>query len=185
MVARTDLVVRLNKLGIACDDVPLDRVDSATSALACLPMYAVANSHGWTSDTQFKLPFFDIEGVEGLREAWAIGKEESLMEVSREHRRVLGQFLRHPRAADAIIYDYAFETLALFLDLASPQVAEVVRVRVARSCVHVARAAGKGLFGTGEKVSEGERAVIDVLRDILGLNDCEPAAIILEELEVR
>lgn len=184
MPVRNEIVARLNKLGIVCEDVPTDRISSATSALACFPMYAVANSHGWTADTQFRLPFFDIEGVEGVREAWAIGQEESAMEVSKEHRKVLGQFLRHPRAADAIVYDYAFETLAAFLDLATPEVAELLRVQVARSCVHVARAAGKGLFGTGEKVSAGERASIDVIREILELDGCDPAAAILAELEL-
>lgn len=41
-------------------------------------------------------------------------------------------------------------------------------------CVAVAEAAGKGLFGTGEKVSAEEKAALDLIRTHLGLN---PAAV--------
>lgn len=38
------------------------------------------------------------------------------------------------------------------------------------SCEAVAQAAGKGLFGSGEKVSEGERAALAKIRSHLGLD---------------
>ena len=41
-------------------------------------------------------------------------------------------------------------------------------------CVAVAEAAGKGLFGSGEKVSAEEKAALDRIRTHLGLS---PAAV--------
>jgi tellurite resistance protein len=41
-------------------------------------------------------------------------------------------------------------------------------------CVAVAEAAGKGLFGSGEKVSAAEKATLERIRTHLGLN---PAAV--------
>ena len=182
-MAASELVSRLNKLGFRCEEVPLDRLVSATAALACMPMYAVANSHGWTSESHFKLPLLDVEGFEGIRESWAIGREEAGFELNKEDRRVLGLFLKNPRPSDSIVYDYAFALLADFLDLASAKLASELRVAVARSCVNVAKAAGKGIFGTGEKVSEGERASILVIADVLDLGSNADAAAILETLD--
>ena len=160
MSSATDEVVsRLHMLGLKCDDVPPDRVSSPIAALACFPMYMVANVHGWTSDRQFKIPLIEIQGLEANQEAFVIGKEEARLEMTAEHRKVVDSMLT-VRPPDRVIYEYALETLKLYLAVAGADVAEQVRVLVARMVVDVARAAGKGLFGTAEKVSPQERECI-------------------------
>jgi len=44
-IAAVSLAERLNRLGLRCEDVPTDRLVSATTALTCFPMYMVANVH--------------------------------------------------------------------------------------------------------------------------------------------
>lgn len=156
-----DLVSRLRMLGLACDDVPPDSISSPIAALACFPMYMVANVHGWTSDRQFKVPVLNIHGFEAFREAYTIGKEEAWMPMTPEHRKVVDSMLATVRPPDRVIYEYALETLKLFLAVATPAVAERVRVLVARLVVDVAKASGKGVLGTGEKVSPEERECIN------------------------
>jgi hypothetical protein len=163
------LVQRLNMLGLACDEVPSDRLTSAVAALACLPMYMVANVHAWTDDTRFEVPLLDLPGSAQIREAFAIGEQEATLHLEARHRKVLGGFLRHARPADRVIYEYALETLRLFLAGADPKVAQAIRVGVARMVVAVAAAAGKGLFGTGSKITPQERACILEIAAVLEL----------------
>lgn len=170
------LVERLNRLGLSCDDVPLDRASSAVTALAAFPMYMVANVHAWTADRQFTLPLVDIPGAEGIREAFALGKQEGRLELSREHRRVIGTLLTSAKPSDRVIYEYALETLAAFLGQAEPAVADAVRAGVARTIVAVARASGEGVFGSGPRVSPEERACIAQIATALRL-DASPAAV--------
>ncbi len=178
------LAARLGKLGLPCgDDVPTDRLSSATAALACFPMYMVANVHAWTGDRQFRVPILDVPGSEQVREAFAIGKQEALLELEPEHRRALGTLMSAPKPADRIIYEYALETLRQLLDVATPDLALVMRAAVAQMVVAVARASGKGPLGSGPKVSPEERACIKEIADALDLERAEPAADALRTLD--
>jgi hypothetical protein len=169
-------------LGLKCQDVPLDRVSSAIAALACFPMYMVANVHGWTSDRQFKIPLLDIQGLEAFREAFVIGEEEARLEMTPEHRKVVDSMLTTARPADRVIYEYALETLKQYLVAAQPTVGERLRTLVARMIVDVAKASGKGIFGTGEKVSPQERECISHIAAELRLTDTASASEILHQL---
>jgi hypothetical protein len=169
-------------LGLTCADVPLDRVSSPIAALACFPMYMVANVHGWTSDRQFKVPLLDIQGLEAFREAFVIGEEEARLEMTPEHRRVVDSMLAAARPPDRVVYEYALETLKQYLAIAQPAVGERIRSLVARTVVDVAKASGKGIFGTGEKVSPQERECINHIAAELRLTDTTKAAAILTTL---
>ena len=178
----SEVVSRLQMLGLTCAEVPLDRIDSAIVALACFPMYMVANVHGWTSDRQFKVPLLDIQGFEAFREAFVIGEEEARLEMNPEHRKVVDSMLSTVRPPDRVIYEYALEALKQYLAIAQPAVGERIRTLVARMVVDVAKASGKGLFGTGEKVSPQERECINHIAAKLRLADTARAAEILKEL---
>ena len=184
----TDLLSRLSKLGLHCDDVPLDRLSSATVALACFPMYMVANVHAWTAERQWEVPIVNLPGAESLRESWALGRQEGVLqrqddvEMTRPHRRVLSSLLTGAKAPDQVIYDYALETLALLVRQARPELVEHLRTAVARMVVAVAQASGEGWFGSGETVSEGERACIERIANELGLRESAAAAEILATL---
>jgi hypothetical protein len=182
----SELVLRLSRrldmLGLATDSVPFDTVNSAIGALACFPMYMVANVHRWTGDWQFKVPLFDIPGLEAIRESIAIGAEESRLPLSDEHRETLGTLLSTGRHADRIIYEYALETLKDYLTAATPAVADSLRVAVARMIVAVAQASGEGVFGTGEKVSPEERTCVGQIAAELRLAETPKAAEILASL---
>jgi hypothetical protein len=169
-------------LGLKCDDVPLDRIDSAIAALACFPMYMVANVHGWTSDRQLKVPWLDLPGAEALREAVVIGEEEARLEMRAEHRKVVDSMLSTVRPPDRVVYEHALGTLKEYLALAQPAVVDKLRTLVAGMVVHVAKASGKGIFGTGEKVSPQERACIQHIAEELRLADTAKAAEILHSL---
>jgi hypothetical protein len=179
--ATSELVARLHMLGLKCEDVPLDRVSSPVAALACFPMYMVANVHGWTADRQFKVPFLDIQGLEAFREAFVIGEEEARLELAPEHRKLVDSMLTAVRPPDRIIYEYALETLKQYLALAQPAVGDRIRTLVARMIVDVAKASGKGIFGTGEKVSPQERECIGQIAAELRLKDTVAAAEILNK----
>jgi hypothetical protein len=164
------------KLGLRCDALPTDRLSSALAALACFPMYMVANVHAWTSDRQFRIPLLDLPGFEHIREAFAIGKQESAFEMSKEHRRVLGTLVSHARPPDLVVYEYAVETLKQLLPLLSPGLAERVRAAVARMIMAVAQASGEGFLGTGEKISPEERTCIAQIDRELSLSASPRAA---------
>ncbi len=174
---------KLAMLGLACDEVPLDRRNSAISALACFPMYMVANVHGWTADRQFKIPLLDIPGSESLRESVAIGAEEGQMSLAPEHAKVVGSMLTPARAPDRVVYEYALETLRDYLALATPQAAEELRTAVARMVVAVSKASGKSILGVGEKITPAERACIDRIADQLQLAASSGASAILKSIE--
>jgi hypothetical protein len=180
--ATTEVVSRLQKLGLKCDDVPLDRLSSPVAALACFPMYMVANVHGWTSDRQFKLPFLDIQGWEAFREAFVIGEEEARLQITPEHRKAVDSMLTSVRPPDRVIYEYALETLKQYLTIAQPAVSEGIRTLVARMVVDVAKASGKNIFGAGEKVSPQERECIGQIAAELRLTDAAAAREILKGL---
>ena len=180
--AISEVVSRLKKLGLKCEDFPLDRISSPIAALACFPMYMVANVHGWTSDRQFKIPVLDIQGLEAFREAFVIGEEEGRLDITPEHRKVVDSMLTTVRPPDLVIYEYALETLKQYLAIALPTVGEKIRTVVARMVVDVAKASGKGIFGMGEKVSPQERECISHIAAELRLTDAAAAAEILNAL---
>jgi hypothetical protein len=183
MSSAASLVVsRLRMLGLQCDDVPADQISSAVAALACFPMYMVANVHGWTADRQFKVPLLDIPGFEALREATVIGEEEARLQMTPEHCKVVDSMLAEPRPADRVIYEYAIQTLKEYLAIAQPTVVAKLRTAIARMVIAVAKASGKGIFGTGEKVSPQERECIKYISAELQLTDTPKAAEILNQL---
>lgn len=162
---------RLTRLGLVPEAVPVptDRVTSAVSALACFPMYMVANVHAWSEESQFRVPLLDWPGSEAVREAYALGQQEAKLEVGEAHGKVLRGLLAHAKPSDRIIYEYALETLKLYLVEASAPVAEVLRAAVSRGIVAVAEASGKGFLGMGRKVTDEERACIAEIAGALNL----------------
>jgi hypothetical protein len=180
--AVSQVISRLDMLGLKCDDLPLDRITSPVAALACFPMYMVANVHGWTTDRQFKVPLLDIAGFEAIREAVVIGKEEARLDMTAQHRKVVDCMLSTARPPDRVIYEYAMQVLKDYLSIAQPAVVANLRTLVARMIVDVAKASGKGIFGTGEKVSPEERECITHIAAELRLNDAPQAAEILKTL---
>jgi hypothetical protein len=167
---------RLDLLGLGNEGVPLDRWTSAIAALACFPMYMVANVHAWTGIEQFKLPLVNIPGFEALRESVEIGRQEALMPLSPEHAAILDSMLMSPRAPDRVIYEFALTILKGFLTIADPAIAREVRTAVARMVVAVAKASGEGLLGGGPKVSEQERKCIQHIAVTLMLSESPEAA---------
>jgi hypothetical protein len=180
-VSESWLVDRCRKLGLACEDLPLDRLSSALAALACFPMYMVANEHHWTSDHKWHVPYLDLPGFEEIREGFVIGEEEAAFEMSKAHRHVLGTLLTSAKPADVVIYDYALETLREFLAAATVPLAERIRTAVAHMIVAVAQAAGKGWFGgAGQKVSLEEKSCIGQIAKELSLQTSPKAAALLK-----
>ena len=169
------LVDRVRKLGLVCDVVPTDRITSPLAALACFPMYMVANVHAWTSDKQFRVPLVDLPGFEAIREAFSIGKQESKLDIARQHRHVLSTLL-HSKPSDLVIYEYALDTLAEYLASASPAVATEIRTAVAHMIVAVAQASGEGIFGSGDPISPEERDCIATISARLQLTTSAEAA---------
>jgi hypothetical protein len=173
---------RCHKLGLHCDELPTDRLSSTLAALACFPMYMVANVHGWTLDQQFRVPLVDLPGTEHIREAFAIGKQEASFELTTEHRRVLGSLLSHAKPPDLVMYEYALDTLKELLPLLTPALVEKVRAAIARMVMAVAQASGEGFLGTGEKISPEERACIAQIDRELSLSGSSRAAEVLKPL---
>jgi len=174
---------RLNRLGIECDEVPTDQLTSATTALACFPMYMIANCHAWTKGKQWEVPLLDIPGFEAIREAFALGRQERSLEVAVEHRHLLGTLLKSPKPSDLVLYEFALETLASFLNQTTPEIAESVRTAVARTMIAVAKASGEGLLGTGEKINRQEFKTIGHVAERLNLRESESAAALLDAID--
>ena len=177
----SQVIERCRKLGLRCDDLPTDSLSSPLAALACFPMYMVANVHGWTSDRQFQVPILDLPGSEHIREAFVIGEQE--LEMAKEHRRVLGTLLTQAKPPDLVIYEYALDTLKGLLPLLTPALAAGVRDAIAKMIVAVAQASGEGILGTGQKVSPEERACITQIDHELSLSASASSAKILTALK--
>ncbi len=176
------LIDRLGMLGFNASGVTLDSWSSPIAALACFPMYMVANVHAWTSDKQFKMPVFDIPGFEALRESVEIGKQEGQLKIDEYDAKVVDSMLSAAKSADRVIYEYALESLKAFLVLAAPAFADEVRTTVTRMIVAVAKASGEGLFGTGDKVSREELLCIEHIAATLELSGSLHAATIIAGL---
>jgi hypothetical protein len=171
---------RCHKLGLTGDELPTDKLSSILAALACFPMYMVANVHAWTTDRQWHIPVLDLPGFEEIRESFEIGRQEAVLHMERAHRRVLGAMLSHARPSDLVIYEYALEALAQVLPLLAAPLAEQLRTAIARMVVAVAEASGKGILGTGTKISEFEKSCIEQIDRVLSLSGVPAAAKILE-----
>ncbi len=178
-----DLKRRLDWLGLATDDVPTDRLNSATAALTCLPMYMVSNVDAWSGDEGFRIPFLELPGFESIREAYAIGRQEQYLDLEQPHRRLLASLLSNTRPCDRVVYEFALETLELFVEIATAELAEVVRAGVAKAVVAVARASGEGMFGTGRKVSAREHECIERIATVLRLHENPEAEAALGRLK--
>jgi hypothetical protein len=181
-VSHSQILERMARLGLHATELPTDRLSSATSALLCFPMYMVSNVHGWTDDRQFLVPILRAHGFEAAREAFAIGQVKAELEIDDAHEQVLASFLAAARPSDLLVYEYALETLRLFLEVAHPTLAEAVRDRVAATVVHVANAAGKQLFGRGDPVSPQERECIRQISRTLDLRRAAAAAAALDSI---
>lgn len=179
------LLERLEMLGLETEEIAHDRLVSATAALTCLPMYMVANVHAWTEDEQFRIPLLEFPGVEALREAYVIGQQEKYLDLERPHRRTLASLLSHARPCDRVIYEFALDTLELFVESVTPELANVIRAGVAKTVVAVAKASGEGIFGTGRKVSPEERVCIERIATALHLHENPDAEAALAELDVE
>lgn len=175
-----EIQARCAKLGLH-GDLPTDRISSTLAALACFPMYMVANVHGWTTNRQFRVPLLDLPGAEHIRESFEIGKQEGALEMTKDHRRVLGYLVSHVKPSDLVMYEYALETLKGVLPLLTPPLADQVRAAVAKMIVAVAQASGEGFLGTGEKIDAEERACIGQIDRELSLSTSSVAARILSD----
>jgi hypothetical protein len=157
-------------------------MSSALAALACFPMYMVANEHHWTSDRKFHVPFLDLPGFEEIREGFVLGEEEAAFEMSKEHRHLLSTLLSSGKPSDLVVYEFALDILREFLNTASPALAERVRTAIAHTIIAVAKAAGKGWFGAGSKVSEAEKSCISKIAKDLDLQNAPKAAALLKDV---
>jgi hypothetical protein len=162
-------VARCQKLGLVCDNIPLDSMSSVLSALSCFPMYMVANVDGWGNSGNRRVRAFDILSVEQIRESFVIGLQEGGMSMDKQHRSLLGQLVSGGRPFDVIVYEYAIETLRLLLPDLVGDVPNQVRYFIAKSVVAVAKASGEGILGIGEKVCPSERDAIRYIDDTLAL----------------
>ncbi len=102
------LVETLNKLGIACEDVALDKLDSASAAVCSFPMYMVANAGSLVDDPQPKCKNRDLLGIGKLRESFVIGERESEMQQAfdfRADRLETLHGLMTPGPSDQVAYD--------------------------------------------------------------------------------
>src|SRR5262249_36376891 len=173
---------RCHKLGLTGDELPTDKLSSTLAALACFPMYMVANVHAWTADRQWHIPVLDLPGFEEIRESFEIGRQEAVLHMDRAHRRVLGAMLSHARPSDLVIYEYALDTLAQALPLLAAPLADERRTAMGGMGGAVAEASGKGFLGTGTKISEYEKSCIEQIDRALGLSSVPAAAKILEAI---
>lgn len=84
-IVLNDVIERLNKLGLQCKTVPTHKLSSATTALACFPMYMVANVATWSDDSDRHLKLSNLFNAASLRDAYAIGEQETRLEINAQH----------------------------------------------------------------------------------------------------
>jgi hypothetical protein len=96
--------------------------------------------------------------------------EEALRQGIRpEKLQVTPDDVRNGRVLDRALEEVD-EALALARTKADEASVQQYAQLIVDGCVAVAEAAGKGLFGSGEKVSAEEKAALDRIRTHLGLN---------------
>jgi hypothetical protein len=95
--------------------------------------------------------------------------EEALRQGIRpEKLQVTPDDVRNGRVLDRALEEVD-AALALAREKADGEIVKQYAQLIVDGCVAVAEAAGKGLFGSGEKVSAGEKAALDRIRTHLGL----------------
>jgi hypothetical protein len=90
-----------------------------------------------------------------------------------EKLQVSGEDVRNGRVLDRALTEVD-EAMTLARGKADEATVQQYAELILDGCVAVAEAAGKGLFGTGEKVSAEEKAALERIRTHLGLS---PAAV--------
>jgi hypothetical protein len=95
---------------------------------------------------------------------------------------VLSTLVANAKPCDLVFYEYALETLQLALGMLTPDLAENVRVAIARMIVAVAKASGEGIGGSGARISPQEKSCIEQINATLSLSDSELAADVLAEV---
>jgi len=165
-----------------------DRADEqaviATTALACFPMYMVANVATWSDDSDRHLKLSNLFNAASLRDAYAIGEQETRLEINAQHAAILHHLLTDARPPLLVVYEYGLETLRIFLSVANPDLVELVKMAVARMIVAVAKASGEGWFGAGGEPTDDQRKCIRLISEQLGLRHSPTASVVLEELQV-
>ncbi len=181
----TELISRLNKLGIKCEHAPLtDRIDAPIAAVACFPMYMVAGASVLIDSTdQDQMSFTKLFQITAVREAFVIGEQENALSVSDADGKVLDGMLAFHRSADIIIYEYALDTLSLYFAIANADVVDLLKTVIARSVVAVSKAAGEGWFGGGGTPSDDQRTCIDTICLRLKLRESKTASVVLDEID--
>ncbi|CAN5827127.1 hypothetical protein BH23PLA1_BH23PLA1_07900 [soil metagenome] len=168
---------RLGLLGLPCESVPTDHLSSAALALACFPMYMVANCHVWASGKQYDAPEVEWPGAEELLAA--LGNSTSLEPA---HRELLDSLRFGAKPPDRVFYEFALETLALFLDRAAPEVANQTRLLIAQGIVEMA-GAGIGTNFATVRCASAKRAYLQHIIVKLRLADTPTAIEALEQLD--
>lgn len=160
---------RLVKLTLPEAEVPLDEFCSATSALACFPIYMVATASQWMQDDDDRTKLLNLVGFSELRNAYAAGKVEARLEISDLHAKTLEDMVRHAKATDVIIYDFALDTLSQYFQLATDEQVERTKQFIAKGVSKVAATSGEGWFGRGEDASRDQQACIEEIVERLQL----------------
>jgi hypothetical protein len=179
MTKESDLLVeRLNQLGLVCQTAPIDQLTSATAALACFPMYMMAQA-----EALFAAPGKKPANSASMLEAFSIGRREGLLDIEPLHAQVLAQLLESSRPSDRTIYDAALTALAAFLAGTTAEVRANTCTFIAQSIVGVARASGGGWLSGEPRVNSAERQCLDAIDRALGLTKVPAAAAALRVAE--
>lgn len=176
LLATNLLDARLGLLGLACESVPTDRLISATTALACFPVYMMANAHVWISAELYNAPEEELPGAREL-----LSDLEFASTLEPVHQKILDTLRIGAKAPDRVFYEYALETLALFLQQATPPIADQTRLLIARGLIRMAEATSK-TRATTARVGSAERAYLQHLIVNLRMSETPDALEILDQL---
>lgn len=172
------------KLGFECnEEIRNDTLQSPMLAVSSMPMYYVAAVLEFKEDSDLPESLLnDIFGVNRLREAFAANQVTQDMHLCYANESQLRALLVDRRKVDVIIYEFAVETIKMYLQVATPEIAAVVRNVVARGMVEVATASGNGWFGSGAEATAEQLDIISQIRDELQLDKSEVAKRFLDQL---
>ncbi len=178
---------RIEKLGFYCPVPPLTHVISGpVYALLCMPMHQVAVALALRTDEEVEESVIeDLFGVKNVRESFALGNEVAELPVNEIDAVVLRKMLVGRRAVDAIIYEFALETISMFFEVANEDVVEFAKLIIARTIVSIAQASGSGWFGMGSEATPEQLAVIETICETLALRKSPSAAAALDQFETK
>ncbi len=172
----TDLLeARLGLLGLTCESVPTDHLTSATTALACFPIYMIANAHVWISGKSYDAPEEELPSAKEF-----LADLEPACPLEPAHRELLNTLRFGAKAPDRVFYEYALETLDLFLRKTSPKVADQTRLLIAQGLIRMAEATAKTSASTA-RVGSAERAYLQHLIVNLRMSETPAALEILDQ----